>query len=701
MIHAELRLASMARARKPPTEPKAAPPAAATDQGERAWLEELRRQVAYHDERYHVRADPEISDAEYDRLYRELAALEARHPEWVTPDSPTQRPGGRAVSSLASVEHAIPMLSLDNAMSEAEVIAFDARIKRILASEEPIAYFAEPKYDGIAIELRYEHGRFVQGSTRGDGRVGEDVTHNLRNVRSLPLALSGTAPALLEVRGEVYMPIEAFEALNRERLDAGLEPYANPRNFAAGTVRQLDPKTSAARRLELVAYGIGRGNEQLGARAHSELVERFHALGLPVSQNRGTLTLEQALAFHCTLEAGRTALAYEADGSVIKVDDFALRGELGELNRSPRWAIAFKFAARQETTRVVEIRAFVSRNGTLTPVAVLEPVKIGGVTVTNATLHNQDEIERLDVRAGDRVFVERAGDVIPKVIKVVHEEGRERAAPYRLPEQCPVCGAATRRLEGEVAVRCPNLECPAQVKERLRHFVSRGGLDIEGIGEKLVDQLVERGLVRRPSDLFDLTREQLLGLERMGEKSADNLLAARAKAARTTLPRLLYALGIRHVGERVAGILAEQHPDLDELLDAPLEQLDGADEIGPIIAQAVRAFFDDETNRSEIRRLQKQLEIRVPARAPRTHVAEIAGKSFVLTGTLAEPRDAIAARIKAAGGRVSGSVSKRTDYVVAGAEPGSKLRRAQELEVTVLDEAGLARLLAGAPNPES
>jgi DNA ligase (NAD+) len=662
---------------------------------ERARLEELRRQVAHHNERYHVLADPEISDAEYDRLYRELLAIEASHPDWVTPDSPTQRPGGEAVSSLASVEHAIPMLSLDNAMNEAEVLAFDARIKRILASEEPIAYFAEPKYDGLAIELRYEDGRFVQGSTRGDGRLGEDVTHNLRNVRSLPRKLKGKPPPLLEVRGEIYMPIEAFDALNRERLDAGLEPYASPRNFASGTVRQLDPKTSAARHLELVAYGIGRGNEALGARSHSALVERFHALGLPVSQSRGAISLEQALAFHRALEASRTALPYEADGSVIKVDDFALRGEIGELNRSPRWAIAFKFPARQETTRVVEIRAFVSRNGTLTPVAVLEPVKIGGVTVTNATLHNQDEIERLDVRVGDRVFVERAGDVIPKVIKVIAEEGRERPDPYRLPATCPVCSAPTQRLEGEVAVRCPNLECPAQVKERIRHFVSRGGLDIEGIGEKLVDQLVERGLVRRPSDLFTLTRETLLGLERMGEKSADNLLAAREHAAKTTLPRLLYALGIRHVGERVAGILAEQYPDLDQLMDAPLEQLDGADEIGPTIAQAVRGFFEDEANRSELRRLQKHLEIRVPARAPRAHLEGVAGKTFVLTGTLAEPRDAIAACIKAAGGRVSGSVSQRTDFVVAGADPGSKLRKAQELEVTVLDEAGLARLLAG------
>jgi DNA ligase (NAD+) len=673
-----------------------------TPPDEQARLEELRRQIAHHDERYYVHEDPEISDAEYDRLYRELVEIETRHPDWITPDSPTQRPAGEAVAGLAPVEHVVPMLSLDNAANEDEVRAFDARVKRFLAhsSEEEIAYFVDPKYDGIAVELRYEKGRFVQGSTRGDGRIGEDVTHNLRHVRSLTKTLRDEAPELLEVRGEVYMPLAAFEELNRQRLDQGLEPYSNPRNFAAGTLRQLDSRTSSARRLELVVYGIGRGNETLRARSQSELTERFAALGLRVSENRAArVTLAEALAFHVKLEAERATLAYEVDGSVIKVDDFALRRELGELNRSPRWAIAFKFPARQATTRIVDIRTFVSRNGTLTPVAVLEPVQIGGVTVTNATLHNQDEIERLDVRVGDRVFVQRAGDVIPKVIKVIREDGDEtaRAEPYRLPERCPVCDSATQRLEGEVAVRCPNIECPAQVKERLRHFVGRGGLDIEGMGEKLIDQLVGRGIVRRPSDLFDVAREQLLELERMGEKSADNLLAARARASKTTLPRLLYALGIRHVGERVATLLAEQHPDVRELMNVPLEELEKVDEIGPIIAQAVRGFFDDPANRHELERLlDRRLEVAVPAaRAPRAVVPEVAGKTFVLTGTLSAPRDEIAARIKAAGGRVAGSVSKRTDFVVAGEDAGSKLRRAQELEVSVLDEAGLARLLAG------
>jgi DNA ligase (NAD+) len=658
-------------------------------------MEWLRSEIRRHDYRYHVLADPEISDAEYDRLFRELALLEQEHPEWATPDSPTQRVGGAPVAGLAPVEHAIPMLSLDNALSREELLAFDARIQRMLASDAPLVYTAEPKYDGVAVELRYERGSLAQGSTRGDGRIGEDVTHNLRTLRSIPLRLAEGAPDLLEVRGEVFMPKGEFAELNRARVLEGQEPFANPRNATAGTLRQLDPRVSAGRPLEIFVYGIGRGGERLGARSQSELLRRLTALGLRVNARCApAVPLEGVLEFHDALERDRDALPYEADGTVIKVDRFDLREELGQLNRAPRWAIAWKFPARQETTVVRAIEANVGRTGVLTPVAVLEPVRIGGVTVAHASLHNQDEIDRLDVRPGDTVFVERAGDVIPKVVKVVREKRPPHARPYRLPAHCPVCGAGTVRLEDEVAVRCPNLLCPAQVRERLRHFASRGGLDVDGLGEKLVDQLVREGLVRRPSDLFDLTREQLLGLERMGEKSAENLIRALERARDVPFARLLYALGIRHVGERVAEVLARRLGGPDGLLAAGREELEEIEEVGPIIAEAVLGFCADPHNREELARLRDRLRIRTPrVRTASGGAGALAGKQLVLTGTLSAPRAEIEARIHAAGGKVQTSVSKKTDYVVAGAEPGSKLLRAQELGIPVLDEPALRALL--------
>ncbi len=658
-------------------------------------IAELRERIRHHDYRYHVLADPEVSDAEYDRLYRELVELERRHPEWVDPDSPTQRVGGAPAAGLAPVEHVIPMLSLDNALSREELLAFDARIRRMLASDAPLEYTAEPKYDGVAVELRYERGAFVQGSTRGDGRIGEDVTHNLRTVRSIPLSLLGDPPPLLEVRGEVCMPLAEFARLNRARGEQGLEPFANPRNATAGTLRQLDPRVSAGRPLEIFVYGIGRGGETLRARSQSELLLWLGRLGLRVNpRSAAAVGLEGVLAFHEALERERDALPYEVDGTVVKVDRFDLREELGQLNRSPRWALALKFPARQETTVVRAIEANVGRTGVLTPVAVLEPVRIGGVTVVHASLHNQDEIERLDVRAGDTVFVERAGDVIPKLVKVVGEKRPAGTAPYRLPDRCPICGSATVRLEGEVAVRCPNLECPAQVRERLRHFASRGGLDVDGVGEKLIEQLVAQGLVRRPSDLFALTREQLIGLERMGARSADNLLASLERARDVSLGRLLYALGIRHVGERVAEVLGRRLGGLPALLAAKREELEQLAEIGPTIAEAVESFCADPANRAELARLAERLRIRAPrgAEAARTGGA-LAGKSVVLTGTLSAPRSEVEARLLAAGARLQNAVSGRTDFVVTGAEPGSKLRRAQELGITVLDEAALAALL--------
>jgi DNA ligase (NAD+) len=658
-------------------------------------LEELRGEIARHDYRYHVLDDPLISDAEYDRLFRELLELEAAHPELVTPDSPTQRVGGAPLEGFATVEHVIPMLSLANGSNVEEVLAFDTRLKRMLESEDPIAYTAEPKYDGVACELLYEEGRLALGSTRGDGRTGEDVTHSLRTVRSIPLRLrSEGAPPLLEVRGEVFMPLAEFDRLNRERADEGLEPFANPRNATAGTLRQLDPAVSASRPLDIFVYGIGRGGEALGASSHRGLLERLRELGLKVNPHLGGGTgIESAIEFHTQLEREREELPYEVDGTVIKVDSFELRERLGVLNRSPRWAIAFKFPAHQETTTLREIRPYVGRTGTLTPVAVLEPVRIGGVTVTHASLHNQDEIDRLDVRKGDTVFVERAGDVIPKIVKVVKEGRRPGARRYALPESCPVCGSQTVRLEEEVAVRCPNLECPAQVKERLRHFAGRSALDIDGLGEKLIDQLVERGLVRRPSDLLDLQLDQLSALDRMGEKSSQNLLAAIERARETTLPRLLIGLGIRHVGERIAEVLARTYGDLDALLSAPREDLEAVDEVGPTIAESLRRTLDDPANRGEIERLAERLQIRPPDPAP-IAAGAVEGRTFVLTGTLSEPRDKLKKQIEANGGRVKSSVSSRTDYLVAGARPGSKLTKAEELGVEVIDEQALLELLA-------
>jgi DNA ligase (NAD+) len=666
-------------------------------QAERERLLELRRLVEHHNYLYHVLDKPEISDAEYDRLFRELKAIEARHPEWVTPDSPTQRVGAEPAAGFATVRHALPMLSLDNAMDEDEVRAFDERVRRFLRTEEPIEYVAEPKYDGVAVELVYEKGLFTLGSTRGDGHTGEDVTHNLKTVRSIPLRLrTEDPPGTLEVRGEVFMPIAAFARLNRERLDEGLEPFANPRNATAGTLRQLDPRIAARRPLDFFAYAIGRGTEELGVSTHSELLARLESLGLRVNPRFvRTVGIEGAIRFHHELERDRNALPYEADGTAVKVDRFDARERLGELHRSPRWAIAYKFAARQETTRVVDLRAYVGRTGTLTPVAVLEPVRVGGVTVTHASLHNQDEVDRLDVRKGDTVLVQRAGDVIPQILKVVRERRPSGARPYRLPDRCPVCGSPTVRLAEEAATRCPNLSCPAQVKERLRHFASRAALDIDGLGEKLVDQLVEGGLVRRPSDLFHLELEQLVKLERMAEKSARNLLGEIGDARRASLSRFLYALGIRHVGQRVASVLARHFGTLARLLEASREELEAVPEIGPTIAESVFTYLRDRETRAEIERLAR--EVRIEEGAPaQARARPLEGKTFVLTGTLSEPRSRVQERIEAAGGKVLSSISGKTDYLVAGEAPGSKLRRAEELGVSVIDEGALRRLLGGA-----
>jgi DNA ligase (NAD+) len=571
------------------------------------------------------------------------------------------------------------MLSLENAMSVEDLQAFDERVRRMLASSDPIEYLGEPKLDGAAIELVYERGRLAVGSTRGDGRTGEDVTANLRPVPAIPLVLREAPrpwPARLSVRGEVVLPLAAFERLNRQRLTRGQEPFANPRNAAAGSLRQLhDVDVERLRSLTFFAYAVGEGLPR-GVATQAEVQELLEAWGLPVTPKRELCADLRAAADYHRLD---------------------LQAELGELPRAPRWAIAFKFPPQQRNTVVEAIEVQVGRTGALTPVAKLAPVRVGGVTVTSASLHNEDEVARKDVRVGDTVVVQRAGDVIPQVVKVVRAKRRARAQPWRAPEHCPVCGSEAVRLEGEAVRRCPNLDCPAQLKNNLLHLAGRGALDVDGLGEKLVDQLVDQGLVRRLSDVFRLDADTLEKLERMGPKSAANLVAALARARETTLARLLFALGIRHVGETVAEALAAHFGDLDALVAASREEIETAPGIGPTIAESVFRFFADERNRAEVARLQ-ELGVRWPRAVARARRADgpLAGKTLVVTGTLQLGREEAKRRIQAAGGRVAASVSKKTDFVVAGEAPGSKLRRAEELGIAVIDEAELLRLLGEA-----
>ena len=658
---------------------------------------ELSREIRRHDRLYYVEDRPEISDAEYDRLFRELLELERAHPELRRPDSPTQRVAGEPAEGFASVEHRPPMLSLENAMEEPEMRAFDERVRRLLGSDEAVAYVGEPKLDGAGVELIYERGALSVGSTRGDGRMGEDVTVNLRLVGSIPLRLEedGAPPARVAVRGEVVLPIAAFRRLNAARVERGEEPFANPRNAAAGSLRQLhDVDRRRLRALEFRAYAVVEGLPR-SVRTQWAVLERLRAWGFLVSKEcERCPDLEAAVDYHRRLLERRDRLPYESDGAVFKVDRLDLQQELGTLPRAPRWAIAFKFPPQQATTVVEDIVAQVGRTGALTPVAKLEPVFVGGVTVSSASLHNQDEVERKDVRVGDRVLIQRAGDVIPQVVSVVLEKRPAHTRKWHLPKHCPVCGAETVRLEGEVVTRCPNLDCPAQLKNNVLHFASRGALDVDGLGEKLVDQLVERGLVKRVSDVFTLDAATLGELERMGEKSAANLVAALEGAKRTTLPRLLIALGIRHVGEGVADVLASAYGDLEPLMHASREELEAVPGIGPTIAESVVAFFHDARNRAEVKRL-RELGVRFEAApARRAREGPLKGKTLVLTGTLPNlTREEAKARIEAAGGHVASSVSKKTDYVVAGAEPGSKLAKAESLGVAVIDEPALLKLV--------
>lgn len=666
----------------------------------------LRDQINYHNYRYYVLDNPEIPDAEFDRLFRELQALEAEYPELVTPDSPTQRVGGRPLEGFAPVRHRVPMLSIrtETDIESSGAYNFDARTRRELKLGEqdpPIEYACELKFDGLAISLRYEHGILVQAATRGDGETGEDVTQNVRTIHRVPLRLrSDSAPPVLEVRGEVYMSRADFERYNAKQRESGGTPLVNPRNGAAGSIRQLDPAIAAQRPLSFYAYGLGEVIGWTIPGRHSDVLDALSDMGLPVSNERAVVLGPQGLVqFHDDIGRRRDSLPFDIDGVVYKVNSLELQARLGFISREPRWAVAHKFPAQEELTVVEAIEVQVGRTGALTPVARLKPVFVGGVTVSNATLHNQDEIDRLDVREGDTVIVRRAGDVIPEVVSVLKDR-RPKQAPMRFNileryPVCPVCGSHVARQEGEAAIRCTGgLYCPAQRKQALLHFASRRAMDIEGLGEKLVDQLVDNGIVHTPADLYKLGLAKVASLERMAEKSASNLLAAIEKSKHTTLARFIFALGIRNVGESTAKDLATHFGSLDALMNADLTALMEVQDVGPVVAQSIMEFFAEPHNQEVVEQL-RAAGVRWPENLPaRNMPGVLSGKTFVLTGTLPSmSRGEAKEMIEAAGGKVTGSVSKQTDYVVAGADAGSKLTKAQELGVTILDEDALMRLL--------
>lgn len=662
---------------------------------------ELRERLDRYNYEYYVLDAPSVPDAEYDRRLRELAALEEEYPALVTPDSPTRRVGAAPVSELPEVRHAVPMLSLDNAFTDEELREFHRRVVEGLDLDEEaaarFAYSAEPKLDGTAVSLRYEDGRLVTGATRGDGTTGEDVTHNLRTVKSVPLALRAERPPpVLEVRGEVYMSKAGFEALNRAAAESGEKTYVNPRNAAAGSLRRLDSRVTAKQPLALFAYGVGATEGVDPPGRHSELLAALRDWGFPVCPLSEVVTgLEGCLDYYRRTAQRRDALDYEIDGVVYKVDDRDYQRELGAVSRAPRWAIAHKFAAQEELTVLRDVEFQVGRTGAITPVARLEPVFVGGVTVSNATLHNIDELQRKDLRIGDTVIVRRAGDVIPQVVGVVLERRPKGARKLRLPKKCPVCGSAVERPEDEAVARCTGgLYCAAQRREALWHFASRRAMDIEGLGGKLIDQLIEKEMVTSPADLYRLGRDELASLERMGEKSAGNLIAALERSKETTLERFLYSLGIREVGEATAAALAAHFGSLEAIREADSEALEQVADVGPVVAERVRSFFDEKHNREVIEAL-RSAGVRWPETAASAGDGPLSGKTFVLTGTLPSmTRDEAADRIRARGGKVAGSVSKKTDYVVFGDKAGSKLAKARKLGVELLDEERFLDLLS-------
>ncbi|MDO9559324.1 MAG: NAD-dependent DNA ligase LigA [Syntrophales bacterium] len=663
-------------------------------------IEELRSLINYHNRRYYQLDDPEISDIQYDQLMQELTELEQAYPDLVTPDSPTRRVGAAPLEKFEQFRHDTPMLSLANAFSEADIRDFDGRIKRLLGRTESIRFVVEPKLDGVAVNLVYGRGVFTAGSTRGDGAVGEDVTQNLRTIQTLPLmVVSGEGiptviPERMEIRGEVYIEREAFKGLNRRRLENGEPPFANPRNAAAGSLRQLDSRITAKRPLNIFCYAVG----QIRGRSFQSQLEVLDTLkhwGFPVNSHvRAALNIDDCIAYHHQMDALRATLPYEIDGIVIKVDDMALQEELGAVSRSPRWAIACKFAATQETTTIEKIEVQVGRTGVLTPVAILKPVRVGGVIVSRATLHSQGEIDNKDIRERDTVIIQRAGDVIPEVVKVIESKRDGTEIKFVMPSHCRECGSEVVRLDGEAAHRCIGLACPAQIRERIRHFASRGAMDIEGLGEKLVAQLVETALIQDPADIYDLTADRLAGLERMAEKSAANLMAAIERSKRPAVEKLIFALGIRHVGERMARILAKEFKSLEKLETAAMDDLLNIRDIGPEVAASITTFFREPANLNVIKKLQLA-GVKPPETedAPLSESA-ISGKSFVFTGTLLQmTRNQARERVESLGGVWSESVTKKTDYVVAGEAAGSKLPKAQATGITILDEQDFLKLI--------
>ena len=662
-------------------------------------MKALREELQYHNWRYYVLDDPQISDQEYDALFRELVALEQANPQLVTTDSPTQRVGAKPLSAFRSVQHRIPLSSLSNAFSHQELATFVERVRRNLESET-LEFMLEPKIDGLAVALTYENGSFTLGVTRGDGTEGEDVTGNLRTIKSLPLKLQGKPPGILEVRGEVFMPKAAFVSLNRAREEQGQQTFANPRNAAAGSLRQLDPKVSASRALNLFVYTLAQKDDlplwEQGITTQQEALAELARLGFPVNPNvRLCKTITEITSYCNWLEEERSSLPYEIDGAVLKLNDLALQEKLGSTARSPRWAIAFKFPPRQATTTVEDIVVQVGRTGTITPLAILEPTLLSGSTIARASLHNQDYIQEKDIRIGDQVVIQKAGDVIPEVVRSLPERRDGSEQIFQMPHACPACGSEVVQAPGEVAVRCVGLSCPAQLREGIIHFASRDAMNIEGLGPKLIDQLLAKELVRDPSDLYSLTQQDLLTLGRVKSKLAEKLLTAIANSKANSVERLIFGLGIRHVGLEAARLLAAHFQSLDKLIEASPEELTSIGGIGPQIAESIRDFFTREQNLQVLGKLKAAgLNFRA-VQAQKATAFE--GITFVLTGSLENFTRANAKeKIEALGGKVSGSVSRKTDYVVVGRDPGSKLQQATKLGIQLLTEAEFSRLLRDA-----
>ena len=655
--------------------------------------QELSQQLHHHNYRYHTLDQPEITDAEYDRLLKKLLELENQHPELVTPDSPSQRVGSSPLSGFAPANHVTPMLSLENAFHEADLRDFDARVKRFLSRTEDLEYLCEPKLDGVAVALTYQQGKLIRGATRGNGVTGEDITQNIRTIGAIPLQLQNDYPDQLEVRGEIYMELKAFQKLNQKRREEGEATFANPRNLTAGSLRQLDPKLTASRALTISCYGIGNISGEI-PQTHQRLLESLSCWGFKVNLSiiQAAQNIEAVITRYTELQRIRETLPYEIDGMVVKVNSLALQQELGEKSRTPRWAIAAKFPARQEQTLLESVRLQVGRTGAVTPVANLRPVNVSGVTVSSASLHNWDEIARLDVRIGDTVIVERAGDVIPDIVRVVTEKRSGDEEPIPEPSLCPACGSTLVREETEVVPRCQNLDCPARLKESLKHFCSREAMDIEGLGDRQIDQLLRLKLVNSIADLYRLQRKDLFQFERMGDKLADKLLQAIAASKQRPLENFIYALGIRHVGKHLAKLITHHFDSLEKLAAATTEELLALHEIGPQVSDSLVHFFNAENNQKLLKDLY---ELGVdPQKEERISGDKFRGKIFVFTGSLERfSRKEGTALVEAQGGRASGSVSKKTDYVVAGSEAGSKLIKAEQLGITILSENDFLELI--------